>query len=248
MVHSFCPVIFTKMIKQVFATTLLMVLCFACNRNTDLDKYEIVDQTKYRPANENPSDYLDLSVSEIQHYYNNQKIKEFEKALKSLNLSSFREIEHDTTAFRLIIDSHWSNDWSGACLSLEIYNTSAVLVKTAKLTYNSVDNKKQIIPFIKNDARTVDFDNFVVLDTALLDGRFWNSFSFEKNEGSISYDNRVYFIEARFKNKYKLLIREFEDSPTKNILIPFLKATNYSDSLLSKLFADQINGTDSLWD
>lgn len=237
------------MIKQILGIILFTFCSISCVNNEDSKEYQVSDQTKFRAPNSNISEYENYSFGEIQQLYNVKKTKEFAEALKSLGLSSLREIPNDTAAFRLIFNS-WAVPWAGSSLSLGAYKSSSTFVEIIKLSHNNSNLGIQDFnsPFRQQLNYEMTLTKFEQLENALLGGTFWDCMSFEKNEGSISYDNRVYFIEARFKNNYKLVVREFEDSPMSNIIIPFLETTGYNDSLLLELKELQLKGQDSIWD
>lgn len=224
-----------EMKVRIIIILLLLTSLMSCHDEPRIDQYSVVDQTRYRPFDSTLTDYHDsISFGQLQNYYNEEKMKHFHKLLRRLNLSSLREYATDTTAYRLIIDFAWGSVWSGSPLALTVCRTDdSATIESVELKYNSSDSRSTDIfnPVRQQLNYRVGLKQFLNLDSILNEQGLWQNFSFEANDGWMIFDNDKFFIEARNKSEYKLLVRENEFSYYKDILLPFLNATGYNDTM-----------------
>ncbi len=206
---------------------------------TDKNQYTVIDKTKFRPFDSTLSDYPNTpSFGQIQKEYNEEKMKQFRDLLKNLDLQSLREYSTDTTAYRLIIDFGWGSRWSGSPLALTIFKTGdSATVESVELKYRNSDSRSTDFynPVRQQLNYKVRLRQFHDLDSILNEQGLWQNFSFEANDGWVIFDNTEFFYEARKGAKYKFLAREEGESLYEELLLPFLKATNYNDTIASEL-------------
>lgn len=226
--------------NQTITILILLIFVSACREMTDENQYTITDKTKIRPFDSTLTDYPNSpSLGQIQKDYNEEKMEQFRNLLKNLDLLSLREYSIDTTAYRLIIDFGWGSRWSGSPLALTIFKTGdSATVESVELKYRNSDSRSTDFhnPVRQQLNYKVEFRQFRDLDSIFFNEQdLWQDFSFEANDGWVIFDNDEFFIEARKGTKYKFLVREKGESYYEELLLPFLKATNYNDTIVTEL-------------
>ncbi len=216
-----------------------LVLSFTnCDKKAPIKPYRISDATLIR-SEDSLRSIMDSSAAYYQREYVKSKISQFERLLEELNIQSLKDIKRDTIAYRLICSFSWRQEWCGTPIAFSIYGDSkSAHVETVEILSSLAQGDKRT-----NTRKQL---NYTVENTSLIDLQdhidhidLWLEYSFDTDASGL-IDHDLYCLELRSGQQYKLLVREKDDYLVRDLLLPFMKATHFNDTLANEWEAHKV--------
>ncbi len=207
----------------------------SCQNQSERKPENKFDYLKLRPVDTNCTSWdSTLTYGKVQQDYNALKLRDFDELLKALNIKPLINENAGVQAYRITISSDSRIWWNTSPQSFTVVNNQGqVFCEIANLIDSSdtdfQQSGSQLFTFESN------LKDFIQLDSALSLNEVWSSYSFDSNKGWRIFDNDVFFVEMLSNSNYKLIVRENGELQYEQILVPFLKAINYNDSIIIEL-------------